>query len=354
MKSSEVILSKIKIAFLGTPDFSLPTLEILHHHPLVEIMAVITMPARPSGRGQQLQNPPVAEFALKHKIPLFQSENINRDEELFNQLKTMKLDLLLVLAFAQFLGQRYLDLSRLGAFNIHTSLLPKYRGAAPIQYALKNNDSSTGVSIQRMVKKMDAGDLCFNSPQEIFSYDHLPQLTTALKFNAALATRNWLDQIIKGNLNYTSQNEESISFAPVISKEEGLFDLEKLHQMNLEEFQHLVHLWRAFFPWPGITLILPKKKLKLIHLKMITQENLHLLKELVQKNQNYFSNKESSQIGWIYSDKKLFLVKLYQGNISAIECCSLQWEGKKVVHAQDFISPYPALQKQQALMLEHS
>src|SRR5690606_29348747 len=107
----------------------------------------------------ELKSPEVIEFAKSKKIPYFQCENINKEPEFLTKLKNEELDFVVVLAFAQFLGADMLNMGSLGCFNIHTSILPKYRGAAPIQYALLNGDTQTGVSIQKMVKKMDAGDL---------------------------------------------------------------------------------------------------------------------------------------------------------------------------------------------------
>ena len=151
-------MKKLNVVFFGTPDFSVPTLELLHHHPDINLLAIVTMPDRPAGRGQELKSPPVAEYAKQNKIQLYQVENINKEETILSQLEQKNVDFILVLAFAQFLGSRVLKMPKLGCFNIHTSILPKYRGAAPIQYALLNGDTSTGVSIQKMVKEMDAGD----------------------------------------------------------------------------------------------------------------------------------------------------------------------------------------------------
>jgi len=125
---------KLNVVFCGTPDFSIPTLEELFQNPTINLVAVITMPDRPAGRGQELKSPPVAEFAKTHNISLFQVENINREFEILEALEKLEIDFILVLAFAQFLGSRVLTMPKIGCFNIHTSILPKYRGAAPIQY----------------------------------------------------------------------------------------------------------------------------------------------------------------------------------------------------------------------------
>lgn len=146
-------MKKLKTIFFGTPDFSIPALETLFSHPNVEITKVISMPDRPSGRGKLLHSPPIIDYCKNNKIPFLQTENINQETDFIEQIKKDKVDLFIVLAFAQFLKNELLDIPLFGAFNIHTSLLPKYRGAAPIQYALLNHDKKTGVSIQKMVKK---------------------------------------------------------------------------------------------------------------------------------------------------------------------------------------------------------
>ena len=115
---------KLNVVFFGTPDFFVPTLEMLHQHPLINIVSVVTMPDRPSGRGQELKSPPVAEYAKTHKLPLLQTENINKEGSFLSDLENKHaVDFFLVIAFAQFLGSKVLALPKLGAFNIHTSLL---------------------------------------------------------------------------------------------------------------------------------------------------------------------------------------------------------------------------------------
>jgi methionyl-tRNA formyltransferase len=126
---------KLRTFFLGTPDFSVPTLELLTEHPNIELVGVVSMPDRPAGRGKKIVSPAVIEFARSRKISFVQTENVNRCEEFFSVAKDI--DVIVVLAFAQFLGKKILNLPKIGCFNIHTSLLPKYRGAAPIQYATK-------------------------------------------------------------------------------------------------------------------------------------------------------------------------------------------------------------------------
>ncbi|MFL5783226.1 MAG: methionyl-tRNA formyltransferase, partial [Bacteriovoracaceae bacterium] len=215
-------MKKFRVAFCGTPDFSVPTLELLSKHPHIDLRYVISMPDRPAGRGMELKSPEVIEFAKKNNLPYFQTENINKEEAFKKKLREENLDFVVVLAFAQFLGDEMLKIARMGCFNIHTSILPKYRGAAPIQYALWNGDTETGVSIQQMVKKMDAGDLVHFRTVPIGPQETGGQLYAKLKGEAAGAMNDLLQKIIDDKVTYTKQDESKVSFAPTLKKEDGL------------------------------------------------------------------------------------------------------------------------------------
>lgn len=254
-------MKKFRVAFCGTPDFSVPTLEILANHPHIEIIKVISMPDRPAGRGMELKSPEVIEFAKLKKIPFFQTENINKETELIKELKDLNLDFVVVLAFAQFLGSEMLNLAKLGCFNIHTSILPKYRGAAPIQYALLNGDSETGVSIQKMVKKMDAGDLVHFHMLKISQSENAPQLYTRLKFCAALAMNDFIHKLLHNEVTYTVQNEDQVSFAPTLNKEDGHL---KFSEKNASQ---IINQIRALNPWPGTFCFLNNKRLKILEVE---------------------------------------------------------------------------------------
>lgn len=249
-------MKKLNVIFCGTPDFSVPALEMLFNHPLINLAHVITMPDRPAGRGQKLQSPPVATFAKDNKISLIQTENINKEVEFLQKIESEKIDAIVVLAFAQFLGSKVLDLPKIGCFNIHTSLLPKYRGAAPIQYALLNGDTESGVSIQKMVKQMDAGDLVLSHPMPIDERETGGQLYTRLKFQAALSLNTLIYEIIDGRVTYTPQDHTKATFAPTLKKEDGYLDFSN---KTCSEIHNQV---RALIPWPGTWCKLNGKRLK--------------------------------------------------------------------------------------------
>jgi methionyl-tRNA formyltransferase len=251
-------MKKFRIAFCGTPDFSVPTLDLLAHHPHIDLRYVISMPDRPAGRGMELKSPEVVEYARSKKINFYQAENINRESDFLALLKNQELDFVVVLAFAQFLGADMLNISKLGCFNIHTSILPKYRGAAPIQYALLNGDRETGVSIQKMVKKMDAGDLVHFHTVAIADTETGGQLYTRLKLQAALSMNDFIQKLIQNKVTYEQQDESKVSFAPTLKKEDGFLDF--LNQTT----SSLLNRIRALDPWPGTYCFLNGKRLKVL------------------------------------------------------------------------------------------
>ncbi len=252
-------MKKYNVVFCGTPDFALPSLDLLSQHSLINIISVVTMPDRKSLRGQQLRPPPVADFCKKHNINYFQTENINKEEELLQSFKNNDVDLIIVLAFAQFLSNEVLNIPKIGCFNIHTSLLPKYRGASPIQHAILNNENETGVSIQKMVKEMDAGDVVLVDSTPIYPFETGGLLSTRLKFKAAEALSDFIFLVSKDKLTYTPQDQNLISYARTLKKEDGkvLFEENKMIP--------ILNQIRAFSPWPGtFTFLDSGKRLKIL------------------------------------------------------------------------------------------
>lgn len=251
-------MKKLNAVFFGTPEFSVPTLEFLANSDSVDLKHVVTMPDRPAGRGNKLTSPAVATYAKQNNIPLTQTVNINKEAEVLDNFDNLDIDIIIVLAFAQFLGNRILNLPKIGCFNIHTSLLPKYRGAAPIQYALLNGDNETGVSIQKMVKKMDAGDLVVSLPVKIEDNYTAIDLSSLLQNSSPKACETLLHKILNDDLVFTPQNEENVSFAPVIKKQDGLLDFDNYSAIDLH------NRMRAFTPWPATYCFLNGQRLKVL------------------------------------------------------------------------------------------
>jgi methionyl-tRNA formyltransferase len=303
-------MQKFNVVFCGTPDFSLPSLELLHQHPHINLVGVITMPDRPAGRGQDLASPAVAVYAKTHKIPLYQVDNINREDEILSKLEENKLDFILVLAFAQFLGNRILKMPKFGCFNIHTSILPKYRGAAPIQYALLNGDKSTGVSIQKMVKEMDAGDLVHFHELAISPTETGGQLYTRLKFQAALSTNTFIANLLNDSLIYTKQNPAEISFAPTLKKEDGFLDFKN------STSEKILNQIRALDPWPGTFCFLNKQRLKIFSVEPVLQK---------------------IPAGVTHLDFNQLLIGTLDG---ALRLTSIQLEGKKICSDHELLNGF--------------
>ena len=251
---------KMKVVFMGTSSICLPTLRALKDHPQVSLTCVVSMPSRKSGRGMKMAPPPVAQFALDHHIPLVQTPQVNQEVSFIEKMRTKKIDIIIVFAFAQFISQEILNLPPNGCFNIHTSLLPKYRGAAPLQYALLHGDKETGITIQKMVKKMDAGDIAVSRTIPIEREDNGYSLQEKLQDQAPEVVRIFLKHLLEDTLSLTPQDESQATYAPTLSKGDG-----HLHFVT-QTFQEIHNRLRAFKPWPGTFCYLNDKYLKVFEI----------------------------------------------------------------------------------------
>ncbi|OFZ25187.1 MAG: methionyl-tRNA formyltransferase [Bdellovibrionales bacterium RIFOXYB1_FULL_37_110] len=304
-------MEKLKTIFLGTPDFATPSLEILFNHPLIDLRYVVTMPDRKSGRGQQLHSPPVALFARENKISLIQTSSINTEKDILQKFKAEKIDLAIVLAFSQFLSPELLNIPRLGCYNIHTSLLPKYRGAAPIQYALLKGDSITGVSIFKIVKKMDAGDIALAQAVSIEDNENYAELYSKLKFQSALSLNTFIRKIYTGNLTWQPQDESQISFAPTLKKEDGFIDFKNESQIKIN------NKVRALIPWPGCYFFINEHRYKLLEIEI---------------------SSKSLMPGTLYTDLGQLLVGCADNK--SIRLKSIQREGKNITSDLSLINAF--------------
>jgi methionyl-tRNA formyltransferase len=212
----------MKIIFAGTPDFAVPSLQMLlaSKH---EVCAVYTQPDRPAGRGRQLHISPVKTLALKHAIPVFQPLTLKTDEDL-QQLRSFNADLVVVVAYGMILTQAVLDMPRLGCINIHGSLLPRWRGAAPIQRALMAGDEKTGVTIMQIVRKLDAGDMLHKEDYVIGVNDTASDLHDKLAELGAIGLSKVLAQIEAGTLHAEPQDESLVTYAEKLTKNEAIID----------------------------------------------------------------------------------------------------------------------------------
>lgn len=206
----------MRIVFMGTPDFAEASLKKLIEKEF-EIAAVYTQPDRPRGRGMAMSYSPVKELALAYGIPVFQPESL-RDDAVYEQLCTLNPDLLVVVAYGRILPERYLSLAPLGAINVHASLLPKYRGSAPVQWAVLNGDRTTGVSTMYLAKEMDTGDIVYQQETEIGEKETSGELFERLSALGASLLVKTLRDIEAGVAPRIPQDQESASYVSMLDK----------------------------------------------------------------------------------------------------------------------------------------
>ena len=217
-------MKKLNTIFMGNPEFCLAALESLHSNEHINLLAICGGLDKKSGRGHKLASPPTIEFAKKNQVHFIQAENINKSEIFFSFLENTNIDLIVVFAFSHFLGKRILEAPKLGCFNIHTSILPKYRGSSPIHYALLNGDKETGITVQKMVKKMDAGDILISHPIKIDENDDFFSLAEKMQREIPEIITSFCQTVSNPPLKYLQQNESEVTYAPLINKEDGLID----------------------------------------------------------------------------------------------------------------------------------
>lgn len=294
----------LRILFASSADISLPLLQTLILDPEIEVVGLICQPDRPSGRGGHLKAPPTKELALKNNIPVYQPESLNLDNETYEKLKNLTFDFLLTFAYGQILSQKILDLARVKSLNIHTSLLPRYRGASPIQASILNGDSETGISLIEMIKRMDAGDIYAKEIVSISGETTADSLYELLSNQAALVVPDWLKRFAE--LSPVPQNEADATYVQKISKSDGYIDFNESTQQILSKF-------KAFHPWPGLWTTFNEKRLKLISLEA----------ESLKKN-----------IGEVFSSKSRILVGTKDASVVLHK---VQIEGKSIMSAHDFV-----------------
>jgi methionyl-tRNA formyltransferase len=296
---------------MGTPDFAVPPLEALVRAGYT-VRAVVTQPDKPKGRGKTLLPTPVKETALKYEIPVFQPKKV-RDPEFVELLKEQKPDLIVVAAFGQIIPQVILDLPEYGCINIHASLLPKYRGAAPIQQAILDGEKETGVTIMRMGMGLDTGDMISRIATPITEEETGGSLFDKLAALGADLLLETIPHMIDGTVRYEKQPEESPTpYAAMITKERGAMDFTR----SATELERLV---RGLNPWPSAYTFLNGKNLKIWKCTALTEDS-------------------GAAPGVIYkTDKAGIYVACGEGSLLLTE---LQLEGKKRMDAGAFLRGY--------------
>lgn len=232
-----------KAIFMGTPAFAVPSLESLVRYAGVDIVSVVTQPDQPKGRGLTLTPSPIKVVAHQIGLPVLQPEKI-RNEEFLSLIRKQEPEIIIVVAYGKILPKALLEVPRLGAVNVHGSLLPKYRGAAPIQWAIINGERKTGVTIMKMDEGMDTGPVLLVEETEIQPTDTSGTLGERLAVIGANALIKALDGLRQGAIEPRPQSETIVSYAPILKKKDGLIDW----RLSAELLSNLI---RGLDPWPG-------------------------------------------------------------------------------------------------------
>lgn len=302
----------MKIVFMGTPDFAVPPLRALTEAGY-EVAAVVTQPDKPKGRGKTLLPTPVKEEALMHEIPVYQPQKVKNNPEFMDTLKEIAPDIIIVAAFGQLIPKEILELPKFGCINIHASLLPKYRGAAPIQQAVIDGEKESGVTIMQMAEGLDTGDMISKIVIPLSSEETGGSLFGKLAQAGAELLIKTLPSIEQGTAEYEKQPEESPTpYAAMITKQMGLMDFNR----QACELERLV---RGLNPWPSAYTFINGKTLKVWKCKVSMEET-----EAVP--------------GTVFlTDKEGIHVACGQGVLILTE---VQLEGKKRMEAEAFLRGY--------------
>ncbi len=297
----------MKIVFMGTPEIAVGTLSALYNEGH-EIAAVFTQPDKPVGRKQILTPPPVKQFAESKGIEVFQPVTL-RDGTALDLLKEINPDIIVVVAYGKILPKEILELPKYGCVNGHASLLPKYRGASPIQWCIVCGEAVTGVTVMQMDEGMDTGDIIDKAEVGISDAMTADELYDILTDTAADLIINTIKKIENGTAVYTKQNDSEATYAPIIKKEMAKIDFNK-------EAREIHNAVRGFYSWPTAYFYLFGKRVKVYKTRVTDKTS-------------------ASPSTVIESDKKLIIAC---GNNTAIELLEIQNEGSKRMPASSFLA----------------
>ncbi len=236
-------MNRLRIVFCGTPQFAVPSLKELLSQPEFEIAGVFTQPDRPRGRGQEISLSPIKEVALAAALPVHQPETI-RAPEAQEQLRALVPEVIVIIAYGQIIPSRLLPIPRLGWINLHASLLPKYRGAAPIHWAIANGEKTTGNTTMRIDAGMDTGEMLLQQELRILPDETATELAERLAEAGAGLMVETLRGLQAGKLKARPQEHEAASYAPMLKKEHGRIEWNR-------PAQEIYNRMRGFAPWPG-------------------------------------------------------------------------------------------------------
>lgn len=312
----------MKIVFMGTPDFAVGALEAIigAGH---QVAAVVTQPDKPKGRGKELQMTPVKVCALAHDIPVFQPVKV-KEREAVDVLRGYGADIFVVAAFGQILSEEILTMPKYGCVNIHASLLPKYRGAGPIQWAIINGEQKTGVTIMQMDQGIDTGDMLIKTEVPIVPRETGDSLHDKLAKAGADLIVDALPKIERGELTPVKQNDEESCYARMLQKSMSRIDW-KMSAVKLD------CLIRGLISWPGASTIFRGKSLKIWEEEVAAQDAV-----LTEKTA---AEMESAEPGTVVAvGRDAFYVQTGTG---ILKISAVQPEGKKRMAVKDFLLGYP-------------
>ena len=293
---------------MGTPEFSVPVLEGLIEAGY-EIRAVVTQPDKKVGRKQKIAKTPAKIAAEKHDLPVLQPVKLSGSEEM-NQLIDMHADLIVTAAYGQFLPTKFLKSVNIAAVNVHGSLLPKYRGGAPIQYSLINGDKETGITIMEMVKKMDAGDIYAQEAIKIEPEDNAGTLFSKLSILGRDLLLKTLPSIIDGSVKKTPQDPDKVVFPPNITKEQERLSID----MTAEQANNMI---RALNPDPGAYLMINGQRFKVWEAEVA-------------------SDSSSLEAGTVVANKGRFAISFADNTV--LNLLEVQPSGKKRMNIKNFLN----------------
>lgn len=300
----------MKILFMGTPDFAVAALDSLYNSKH-EIVAVVTQPDKPKGRSGKLAPPPVKEKALELGLEVIQPQRV-KDDSFMELLVSMEVDVIVVIAFGQILPKRVLEYPKYGCINIHASLLPKYRGAAPIQWSIIDGEKVTGVTTMQMNEGLDTGDIIEQVEVEISEKETGGSLFDRLMDTGAELILSTLEKVENGTAKFVPQDDEKSSYAKILNKQLGELDFTK----SAAELERLI---RGLNPWPSAYTHLNGKTLKIWDANVCEDNKGHLP-------------------GKIFDiEKSGFKISTASGALSVTE---LQLEGKKRMKSDEFLRGY--------------
>ena len=299
-------MKNIKVLFMGTPEFCVPILESLINN--YNVVGVVTQPDKEIGRHHELKYSPVKECAIKNGVLVIQPEKIRQD---YDEVLKRKPDLIVTCAYGQIIPKAILDYPKYGCINVHASLLPKYRGGAPMQRAIMNGDKKTGVTIMYMDEHMDTGNIISTCEVPILDDDNLEKVHDKLSAAGRELLMATIPSIIKGTNNSIKQNDEEATYAPIISRADEKIDF---NQKANDIYNHI----RALSPFPGAYATLDGKVVK-IYDAYVKEE--------------FYTEKENGEIGKIYKDGLGVSCKDYE-----IVLTDIKFEGKKRCLMKDYFN----------------